>query len=200
MPTLFSPLALGALTAPNRIIMAPLTRSRATPGAVPTAIMVDYYAQRASAGLIISEAIGVSRQGNGFTYTPGLWSDEQVEAWKPVTRAVHDKGGLIIAQLGHTGRAGHSTVIGERPVSSSVPILSATPMPASIRSTLRSSRTTSTSSSGCSARNCPRWGIMCSLANVTAAQIRRRPDSVAPIPRAARSASSASSIERLACS
>jgi 2,4-dienoyl-CoA reductase-like NADH-dependent reductase (Old Yellow Enzyme family) len=119
MTTLFDPIALGALTAPNRIIMAPLTRSRATRDGVPTTMMVEYYAQRVSAGLIISEAIGVSRQGNGFTYTPGLWSDEQVEAWKPITKAVHDHGGLIIAQLGHTGRAGHPTVIGEQPVSAS---------------------------------------------------------------------------------
>lgn len=119
MPTLFDSLALGTLKIPNRIVMAPLTRSRATPDAVPTAIMVDYYAQRASAGLIISEAIGVSRQGNGFTYTPGLWTDEQAEAWKPITQAVHDLGGRIVAQLGHTGRAGHPTVIGEQPVSSS---------------------------------------------------------------------------------
>ncbi|MDA9529051.1 alkene reductase [Bradyrhizobium sp. CCBAU 25338] len=122
MPTLFDPIVLGALNAPNRIIMAPLTRSRATRDYVPTKMMVEYYAQRASAGLIISEATGVSRQGNGFTYTPGLWSDEQVRAWKPVTRAVHDKGGLIVAQLGHTGRAGHPSVIGEQPVSSSATI------------------------------------------------------------------------------
>lgn len=122
MHTLFDPIALGALTASNRIIMAPLTRSRATWDFIPTEMMVEYYAQRASAGLIISEAIGVSRQGNGFTYTPGLWSEEQVRGWKPITRAVHDNGGLIIAQLGHTGRAGHPTVIGERPVSASATI------------------------------------------------------------------------------
>lgn len=122
MPTLFDPIKLGALTAANRAIMAPLTRSRATPDALPTPIMIDYYAQRASAGLIISEAIGVSLQGNGFTYTPGLWSEAQVAAWQPVTQAVHDHGGLIIAQLGHTGRAGHPTVIGEQPVSASATI------------------------------------------------------------------------------
>lgn len=127
MPTLFDPITLGALTAPNRIIMAPLTRSRATPDGLPTAVMSDYYAQRASAGLIISEAIGVSRQGNGFTFTPGLWSNDQVQAWKPVTRAVHDNGGLIVAQLGHTGRAGHPSVIGEQPVSSSATV---SPVPA----------------------------------------------------------------------
>ena len=119
MPTLFDPLALGSLTVPNRVLMAPLTRDRATRDFVPTALMAEYYAQRASAGLIISEAIGVTRQGNGFPYAPGLWSTEQVEAWKPITGAVHDQGGLIIAQLGHTGRAGHPSVIGEQPVSSS---------------------------------------------------------------------------------
>jgi N-ethylmaleimide reductase len=122
MPTLFDPIALGALGVPNRILMAPLTRSRATPEGLPTPMMAAYYAQRASAGLIISEAIGVSRQGNGFTYTPGLWSQAQVEAWQPITRAVHDRGGLIIAQLGHTGRAGHPSVIGEQPVSSSATV------------------------------------------------------------------------------
>lgn len=119
MPTLFDPISLGALKAPNRIVMAPLTRARATRDHVPTALMVEYYAQRASAGLITSEAIGISRQGNGFPYAPGLWSDTQVEAWKSVTSAVHRKGGLMIAQLGHTGRAGHSAVIGEQPISSS---------------------------------------------------------------------------------
>ncbi|MCE4225703.1 alkene reductase [Methylobacterium sp. C25] len=122
MPTLFEPLALGALTVPNRVIMAPLTRSRATRDGMPTPMMAEYYAQRASAGLIISEAIGVSRQGNGFTYTPGLWNEAQVDAWKPVTRGVHEAGGLIIAQLAHTGRAGHHTVIGEQPVSSSATV------------------------------------------------------------------------------
>ena len=127
MPTLFDPLTLGALTVPNRVIMAPLTRSRATRDGVPTDLMVRYYAQRASAGLIISEAIGVSRQGNGFTFAPGIWSDEQTQGCKPVTKAVHDAGGLILAQLGHTGRAGHSTLIGEQPVSSSATI---SPVPA----------------------------------------------------------------------
>jgi N-ethylmaleimide reductase len=120
--TLFDPIALGALTARNRVIMAPLTRSRATRQNVPTDMMAVYYGQRASAGLITSEAIAVSLQGAGFPYTPGLWREDQVEAWKPVTRAVHDKGGLIIAQLAHNGRAGHSEVIGEQPVSASATI------------------------------------------------------------------------------
>jgi 2,4-dienoyl-CoA reductase-like NADH-dependent reductase (Old Yellow Enzyme family) len=119
MPTLFDPIDLGAIHAPNRILMAPLTRARATREAVPTPIMAQYYAQRASAGLIISEATGISREGLGWPYAPGLWSDEQVAAWKPVTQAVHDKGGLIVAQLWHMGRAVHSAVTGEQPVSSS---------------------------------------------------------------------------------
>lgn len=119
MPTLFDPIKLGSLTAPNRIIMAPMTRGRATRDHVATPMMVRYYAQRASAGLIISEAIGISRQGLGWPYAPGLWSNEQTEAWKPVTRAVHEHGGRIIAQLWHMGRMTHSAVSGEQPVSSS---------------------------------------------------------------------------------
>lgn len=119
MPSLFDPIQLGAITAPNRMLMAPLTRGRATRAHVPTAIMADYYAQRASAGLIISEATGISQEGLGWPYAPGLWSDEQVEAWAPVTQAVHDAGGRIVAQLWHMGRQVHSSVIGGRPVSSS---------------------------------------------------------------------------------
>jgi 2,4-dienoyl-CoA reductase-like NADH-dependent reductase (Old Yellow Enzyme family) len=119
MPTLFEPLRLGTLTIPNRVLMAPMTRGRATRDHVPSTMMADYYAQRASAGLIISEAIGISRQGLGWPHAPGLWSAEQVEAWKPVTRAVHEKGGLIVAQLWHMGRMTHSALTGEQPVSSS---------------------------------------------------------------------------------
>lgn len=122
MPSLFDKLALGALTVPNRIFMAPLTRSRATRDHVPTPMMTHYYAERASAGLIVSEATGISRQGVGFPYAPGLWNDEQVDAWRPITSAVHRNRGLIFAQLGHTGRAGHSAVIGEQPVSSSATV------------------------------------------------------------------------------
>ena len=106
MPTLLDPIQLGAISAPNRVLMAPLTRGRATARHVPTPIMVDYYRQRASAGLIITEATGISREGLGWPYAPGLWSDEQVEAWKPVTDAVHEAGGRIVAQLWHMGRAG----------------------------------------------------------------------------------------------
>ncbi|MBX3593694.1 alkene reductase [Sphingomonas sp.] len=119
MTDLFDPIRLGAIDAPNRILMAPLTRGRATREAVPTPIMADYYAQRASAGLIISEATGISRQGLGWPFAPGLWTDAQVEGWKSVTARVHDAGGRIVAQLWHMGRQVHSSVIGEQPVSSS---------------------------------------------------------------------------------
>jgi hypothetical protein len=119
MPSLFSAIDLGAIHAPNRVLMAPLTRGRADRAAVPTALMIDYYRQRASAGLIISEATGISREGLGWPYAPGLWTDEQTEAWKPVTQAVHDAGGRIVAQLWHMGRQVHSSVIGGQPVSSS---------------------------------------------------------------------------------
>ncbi|GGB38468.1 alkene reductase [Sphingomonas metalli] len=119
MPSLFDAIDLGAIHAPNRILMAPLTRARADRRAVPTPLMVDYYRQRASAGLIISEATGISRSGLGWPYAPGLWSDEQVEAWKPVTEAVHQAGGRIVAQLWHMGRQGHSSVFEAQPVSSS---------------------------------------------------------------------------------
>jgi len=119
MASLFDPIALGDIQAPNRVLMAPLTRGRATREHVPTDIMIDYYRQRASAGLIISEATGISQQGLGWPYAPGLWSDEQVAAWRPVTAAVHEAGGRIVAQLWHMGRQVHSSVIGEQPVSSS---------------------------------------------------------------------------------
>ncbi|MET0372772.1 MAG: alkene reductase, partial [Rhizorhabdus sp.] len=119
MPTLFDPIALGAITAPNRIIMAPLTRSRATREAVPTPVMAEYYAQRASAGLIISEATGISRAGLGWPDAPGIWNDEQVAAWRVVTDAVHEAGGRIVSQLWHMGRVVHPSFSGEQPVSSS---------------------------------------------------------------------------------
>jgi 2,4-dienoyl-CoA reductase-like NADH-dependent reductase (Old Yellow Enzyme family) len=104
MPTLFDPLEVGGLILPNRIIMAPLTRCRAGEGRVPNALMSEYYAQRASAGLIISEATSVSPMGVGYPDTPGIWSPEQVEGWKLVTRAVHKAGGRILLQLWHVGR------------------------------------------------------------------------------------------------
>ncbi|WP_050625952.1 alkene reductase [Bradyrhizobium viridifuturi] len=115
MSTLFEPIKLGAITAPNRIIMAPLTRARATRDHVPTAIMVDYYRQRASAGLIITEATGISQQGLGWPFAPGIWRDDQVAAWKPITEAVHQAGGRIFCQLWHMGRLVHPSFLGEKP-------------------------------------------------------------------------------------
>lgn len=110
MTHLFTPLTVGDLVLPNRVIMAPLTRARAGAGRVPTALMAEYYAQRASAGLILSEATSVSPQGVGYPDTPGLWSDEQVVGWQAVTRAVHAAGGRIFAQLWHVGRVSHSSL------------------------------------------------------------------------------------------
>lgn len=104
MPTLFDPLKAGDLELPNRIIMAPLTRCRAEPGRVPGALMAEYYVQRASAGLIISEATSVTPMGVGYPDTPGIWSDEQVRGWRQVTEAVHAAGGRIVLQLWHVGR------------------------------------------------------------------------------------------------
>ena len=120
VPTLFDPIQLGAVRAPNRIVMAPLTRARATREHVPTPLMADYYAQRAGAGLIISEATGISRQGLGWPYSPGIWSEAQVEAWKPVVAAVHAAGGRIHCQLWHMGRLVHPDFLGgQAPVSAS---------------------------------------------------------------------------------
>ena len=120
MAELNSPLILGDLHLKNRVVMAPLTRSRATLDRVPTAMMAEYYAQRASAGLIISEATVISEEANGYLNTPGLFSKAQVEGWKHVTDAVHAKGGLIVAQLWHVGRVSHPDLLnGETPVSAS---------------------------------------------------------------------------------
>lgn len=121
MTTLFDPIQLGAIHAPNRIIMAPLTRGRSGAGHVPiTALKAEYYAQRAAAGLIIAEATGISQEGLGWPAAPGIWSEEQVEAWKPVTGAVHAADGRIILQLWHMGRLVHSDFLGgQPPVSSS---------------------------------------------------------------------------------
>lgn len=121
MPNLFEPLRIGDLTLKNRIIMAPLTRSRANnPGRVPNDLMVEYYTQRASAGLILTEATSVTPMGVGYADTPGIWSDEQVEGWKKITKAVHDKGGLIFMQLWHVGRISHPLFLnGELPVAPS---------------------------------------------------------------------------------
>jgi N-ethylmaleimide reductase len=121
MTSLFNPIQLGAIHAPNRILMAPLTRGRSGAGHVPiTALKAEYYAQRTAAGLIIAEATGITQEGLGWPAAPGIWSDEQVEAWKPVTEAVHDADGRIILQLWHMGRLVHSDFLGgQPPVSSS---------------------------------------------------------------------------------
>ncbi|MBV8796399.1 MAG: alkene reductase [Hyphomicrobiales bacterium] len=105
MPTLFDPLKIGDLEVPNRIFLAPLTRNRSTgPGRVPNALMAEYYAQRASAGLILTEATSVAPAGVGYPQTPGVWSDEQVEGWRHVVDGVHAAGGRIFIQLWHVGR------------------------------------------------------------------------------------------------
>ena len=112
---LFQPLQLGAFTAKNRIIMAPLTRGRSDPGSVPNAMMTEYYRQRAGAGLIISEATGISVEGLGWPAAPGIWNDAQVEGWKAVTAAVHAEGGKIVLQLWHMGRIVHPDFLGGEP-------------------------------------------------------------------------------------
>ena len=119
--SLFDTLTLGAVELPNRILMAPLTRMRATPpNDVPNDLMVEYYRQRASAGLIVSEGTQVSPIGKGYMDTPGIYSDEQVEGWRKVTDAVHGAGGRIAAQLWHVGRVSHESFHdGDLPVSAS---------------------------------------------------------------------------------
>ncbi|MCJ0765631.1 alkene reductase [Variovorax terrae] len=107
MTSLFDPTHAGRIALANRIVMAPLTRNRA-PGAQPTAPMATYYAQRASAGLIVTEATAISHQGQGYADVPGLWSAEQVAGWKKVTDAVHAAGGRIVVQLWHVGRISHN--------------------------------------------------------------------------------------------
>ncbi|WP_438483388.1 alkene reductase [Oleiharenicola lentus] len=120
MPTLNDPLRVGALTLPNRVIMAPLTRCRAGAGRVPNDIMVEYYHQRASAGLILTEATSVDPMGVGYPDTPGIWSEEQVAGWKKVTDAVHAEGGRISLQLWHVGRFSDPYYLnGELPVAPS---------------------------------------------------------------------------------
>jgi N-ethylmaleimide reductase len=121
MPSLFEPLTLGAVRTSNRAFMAPLTRMRASvPGDVPNDLMREYYVQRASAGLLISEGTQISTEGKGYMDTPGIHSDEQVAGWRRVTDAVHEAGGLIAAQLWHVGRVSHESFHdGALPVSAS---------------------------------------------------------------------------------
>ncbi|MBA4501597.1 alkene reductase [Marinobacterium marinum] len=120
MPTLFDPLQAGALQLRNRIVMAPLTRCRAENDRIPGELMVEYYRQRANAGLIISEATAITPQAVGYPDTPGIWSDAQINGWKKVTEAVHAEGGLIVLQLWHVGRISHPDYLnGEQPVAPS---------------------------------------------------------------------------------
>jgi 2,4-dienoyl-CoA reductase-like NADH-dependent reductase (Old Yellow Enzyme family) len=120
MPTLFDPLQVGDLRIPNRIFMAPLTRLRGTTDHLPTPVMAEYYVQRASAGLIITEGIPVVPQGVGYQQVPGIWSPEQITRWKTITNAVHAAGGRIFAQIWHVGRISHPMFLnGELPVAPS---------------------------------------------------------------------------------
>lgn len=118
---LLTPIQVGRFELPNRVVMAPMTRARSTqPGDVPNALNAEYYAQRASAGLIVSEATQISEQGKGYSFTPGIYSDAQVEGWSLVTRAVHKAGGRIYLQLWHVGRMSHPAFHGgELPVAPS---------------------------------------------------------------------------------
>ncbi len=120
MATLLDPIQVGDLSLPNRVIMAPLTRLRGTVDHLPTAIQAEYYAQRATAGLIISEGTPVSPMGVGYAQVPGIWSAAQTELWKPIVAAVHAAGGRIFAQIWHVGRVSHSMFLhGKVPVAPS---------------------------------------------------------------------------------
>jgi len=120
MPTLFDPLVAGEIQLSNRIVMAPLTRARAGKERVPNALMAEYYRQRADAGLILSEATAVTPMGVGYENTPGIWSTQQVEGWKLITRAVHERGGTIVMQLWHVGRISDPSLLdGALPVAPS---------------------------------------------------------------------------------
>src|ERR1700756_1714523 len=107
---LFEPFKLGPITLPNRLVMAPLTRNRAVQGLVPGPLAVDYYGQRASAGLLITEASQVSQQGQGYQDTPGIYSREQVAGWRKITDRVHGRGGRIFIQIWHVGRISHTSL------------------------------------------------------------------------------------------
>ncbi|HEY2358361.1 MAG TPA: alkene reductase [Phenylobacterium sp.] len=122
MPSLFDTLQIGALTLKNRIVMAPLTRSRSGVERAPGPLVAEYYRQRASAGLILTEATSVTPLGVGYADTPGIWNEAQVAGWKLTTQAVHDAGGLVFLQLWHVGRISHPTFLDGRPPVSASPI------------------------------------------------------------------------------
>jgi 2,4-dienoyl-CoA reductase-like NADH-dependent reductase (Old Yellow Enzyme family) len=115
MPTLFDPIRIGDLDLPNRILMAPLTRSRAGTSRIPNALMRDYYVQRSSAGLILTEATSITPSAVGYEHTPGIWSGEQIAGWKMITDAVHNAGGRISVQLWHVGRISDPSLLGGEP-------------------------------------------------------------------------------------
>ncbi|RUZ72331.1 alkene reductase [Mesorhizobium sp. M7A.F.Ca.US.006.01.1.1] len=120
MPSLFDPIKMGAFDLPNRIIMSPMTRARSDEARVPNDMMVEYYVQRASAGLIITEGVAISPMAVGYANTPGIWTAEQVDGWKHVTHAVHAAGGRIMLQLWHVGRISDPMFLGgELPVAPS---------------------------------------------------------------------------------
>ena len=120
MTTLFEPIHVGHIDCANRIAMAPLTRNRAAPGQVPTSLMATYYAQRASAGLIITEATQISPTGQGYLDTPGIYNAAQISGWRSIANAVHGQGGKLVMQLWHVGRISHASLLpdGQQPVSS----------------------------------------------------------------------------------
>ena len=143
MPSAFDPIEIGKLRLPNRIVMAPMTRSRADSAGSATALMAQYYAQRASAGLIITEGVQPSVVGQGYPNTPGLHTAGQVSAWRTVTDAVHAAGGRIFAQLLHTGRIGHPLLL---------PMVWSRSLPALSRPRERCSPPTGPESSSCRGR------------------------------------------------
>src|SRR6266849_3616082 len=112
---LFQPFRLHDLTLPNRIVLAPMTRGRAGSARLPNRLMAEYYSQRSSAGLLVTEATSISEEAEGWNESPGIYTDEMAEAWKHTTKAVHERGGVIFLQLWHTGRASHSSFHGGEP-------------------------------------------------------------------------------------
>lgn len=129
MSSLFKPIVYGSVEASNRVVLAPLTRNRATKDCVPTEIMAQYYGQRANFGLILTEATVISKEALGWPYSPGIWTQEQVDHWKLVTSTVHKNGGKIFVQLWHMGRIVHSSLSGMQPVA---------PSPIAIKENVRS--------------------------------------------------------------
>ena len=112
---LFQPYRLHDLNLPNRIVLSPMTRGRAGAARIPNRLMAEYYSQRSSAGLLVTEATSISEEAEGFSESPGIYTDLMTDGWKHTTKAVHEKGGVIFLQLWHTGRASHSSFHGGKP-------------------------------------------------------------------------------------